>query len=1181
MNIFQNYGKKSNVSEPENEKNKISMEIDSEELKDLIARVREGNKIIGDRKEAKGILIIGETGVGKSTLTYLFAGKRLKVITSETKDFVLDLLASSDYLDHIDISHKKVSQTIIPGKVKHDGNVIWDCPGFGDIGRNATQDIANGFYIQRLFETSDELKFVLVLPEYHTKARGQDAVRVIEHFASMFESVKELKESVCLLVTQVPKEKKQGDIKKTLMSIMEDNKRLDPKAKELMGYFCEKIEIFYALTEPGILENKHYSTFIQSIKQKVKFLQTKTNKINIVVSQRSVPLAEKLFKITYENLSEEIDQLQEALINNCCENCQISEQIDEYFFKSELEITLLENKPHLRDYVTVMSLVALGNNFSDMIEKIDKLGFDNCFSKLNKSIQSTLKIIGHFNGGHNPFVNANEREFFEEKIKETSNQLRFLLKILKAQSFSLFLKETINKFAFIKEKLSNIIGIKARKMEICKTEMNSLYYEKIILFLTHFEEDSNVARNISIAHLCCSKLSFQKKLITDALINGINSYLYWVGNTEAIEFLDKIFEEYKDQLKMLKTENQTEIITELFELNNKKMNILLESANQEILKFLAEPEKNEMFDFIGKGYVILKKLSILAQTPISSNITIAIELINSCLEQCNSENQLRINLMNEADYMQKIYDLSVKSESAAKIEKWVNYFLFLEKIKSLLYVKTKEISSNQQNYNEEQLRKIIFFTSFEMKIDDQLINTSKDPVYIMIQNDAYYQLGATCLQNRNYEEAEKFFIHCIEIDCNYDLAYKGLETLYFKNNNHLKTENTTILERLFEFSIKHFGLLFQKHVILVLDDYVGDRKFFNPLKNESEFLEYLESVLNICSMVQNFDKDADFNIYLKDFFQFLSEIKNKLKNQANFDCFEEEFKKHPKLICETVSESSEFMGISLLEKQINYSIWLENVKLKKNQNFSRGILFENIDMINLTSFYSKLREKTAHMEISLKETDPKYYIKINELTKKIWDNNKMILKDTSICCMRLGDILMCDKNKEAVKYYQDALEQTEQFFNFCEKENHLDLYKQFARKREIAQKLGNLHFSMENYHQAFNVYKKINDYLRIKECLKRLKPVSQNDATFIEEKGDYYCGIGLIEKSVASYHEARVLSKKVDDVVRLYKKIAIALESYKKKIIVKNKKNLTKFKIEKKNLKFEKDLKFFQLNKKN
>ena len=1146
MKFFQNFSKKSIIPEPEKDNGKFSKNDHSEELNDLIERVKEGNKTIGDSKEPKGILILGETGVGKSTLTYLFAGKRLKVICTETNDLVLDLLSNADHLNHIDISHKKVSQTIIPGKVKHEGNVIWDCPGFGDIGRNATQDIANGFYIQRLFETSEELKFVLVLPEYHTKARGQDAVRVIEHFASMFDSVSELKESICLLVTQVPKEKSKEDVKKTLMCIMKDNQRFDPKAKELMGYFCENIEIFYALQEKGLLETKCYSDFIQSIKQKVKYFKTKESTINIVISERSVPLADKLFKITYENLSEDVDKLQEALMNNCLDNCQISDQIDEHFFKTKLEITLLENKPHLREYVTVMSLAALGDIFSSMIDKTHELGFDNCFLKLNESISTTLKIIGHFNGNHNPFVLDREREVFEEKIKETCNHMRFLLKILKAKSLTPFIKEIINKFAFIKQKLSNSIKLKAKKMEICKTEMNCLYYEKIILFLTHYEEDSHVAINISIANLCCSKLLFQTKSINDALINSINSYLYWDGNQEAIEFLDTILEQYKENLKMLKNENQTEIINELFELNNKKILVLLERANQEISKFLSEPEKYDMFDFIEQSHNILKKMSILLQTPISANIVKAMELITSCLEQCSLNKQLRINLMKKADYLQKINDLLPKNEFAAKIEKWVTYFQFSDQIKSLIYIKTKEIYSNKQNYSDEQLKKIIVFTSIDMKLNDQQqsIITSEDPIYLRIQRDAYYDLGVNRLQKKLYEEAEDYFIRCVSIDCHYNLAYKGLETIYFKNNM-LKTENPDVLEILFEFSIKNIGLLFQKHVVLVLNDYVGDRVFFNPLKDQLEVLEYLESILKICEMVHKFDKNQNFDVYVKNFFLFLEEIKNKLKKQANFELLAEEFKKHPKLICETVFEFTEFLGVSLFEKQINYSIWLEHVKLGKNENILTGILNENIEMINDTSFYSKLREKTAHIEISLTETDPEYYRKITELMKMVLNDDKMMLKETSLCCLRLGDILVTnDKKSEAVKYYQQALEQTEIFYHYCESEDHMDLYKQYTRKREIAQKLGDLLFSMENYNQAFAAYKKINEYTKIKECFKRLKIVGHADASFIEEQGDYYYDIGLIEKSVASYHEARVLSKNIDNVVRLYKKIAFSLESY-------------------------------------
>ena len=98
------------------------------------------------------MLILGETGTGKSTLAYLFAGKDLEAVQGPEGDFVID---AKEKIEGVNISHDKVSETKIPTKVKSDsGLAVWDCPGFADIGRESIQEIANSFYIKRLFDMS-------------------------------------------------------------------------------------------------------------------------------------------------------------------------------------------------------------------------------------------------------------------------------------------------------------------------------------------------------------------------------------------------------------------------------------------------------------------------------------------------------------------------------------------------------------------------------------------------------------------------------------------------------------------------------------------------------------------------------------------------------------------------------------------------------------------------------------------------------------------------------------------------------------------------------------------------------------------------------------------------------------------------------------------------------------------
>jgi predicted GTPase len=138
-------------------------------LKDLYKLIGEGHKRIGEQQGDKAILILGETGAGKSTLTSLFKGIPLKAKQSDLGMFVIEAQQQKNQAEGVEIGHSMVSKTKIPAKIESNKGslTVWDCPGFGDQGREQIQDIANAFYIQRLFDTNKELKFILAVPDYH------------------------------------------------------------------------------------------------------------------------------------------------------------------------------------------------------------------------------------------------------------------------------------------------------------------------------------------------------------------------------------------------------------------------------------------------------------------------------------------------------------------------------------------------------------------------------------------------------------------------------------------------------------------------------------------------------------------------------------------------------------------------------------------------------------------------------------------------------------------------------------------------------------------------------------------------------------------------------------------------------------------------------------------------------
>ena len=99
--------------------------IDLPKLKALISAGVEAIPI--DHEHQQAVLVIGDTGVGKSTIMSFLLGSELVVRYDGLKP-TLDNTGK----DPIKIGHEKYSETSIPTKVVIDGRAWYDCPGFKD-----------------------------------------------------------------------------------------------------------------------------------------------------------------------------------------------------------------------------------------------------------------------------------------------------------------------------------------------------------------------------------------------------------------------------------------------------------------------------------------------------------------------------------------------------------------------------------------------------------------------------------------------------------------------------------------------------------------------------------------------------------------------------------------------------------------------------------------------------------------------------------------------------------------------------------------------------------------------------------------------------------------------------------------------------------------------------------------
>jgi GTPase SAR1 family protein len=104
-------------------------------------------------------LVLGDTGVGKTTILSYLGNKKL-VVRMHGLNAVLDGQG-----ERLGIGHDRLSETRVPSKVIIDDLVFFDCAGFGD-NRGEEVEISNSFFVKRLFSLYKNVKILLMIDEH-------------------------------------------------------------------------------------------------------------------------------------------------------------------------------------------------------------------------------------------------------------------------------------------------------------------------------------------------------------------------------------------------------------------------------------------------------------------------------------------------------------------------------------------------------------------------------------------------------------------------------------------------------------------------------------------------------------------------------------------------------------------------------------------------------------------------------------------------------------------------------------------------------------------------------------------------------------------------------------------------------------------------------------------------------
>jgi len=568
-------------------------EEDQKAVKEIIKLIKEGNDRLQSHHE-QGILILGKTGSGKTTLAHVLSGSKMEAIEDDqTGELLVD---AKDHLGNILIGHSMASETRIPNKrvsPNHDV-VIWDCPGFKDT--NTAQEIANAFYIKRMFETNTMLKFLLVVPESNIiDNKGSAFIETVEQFMSGFNDVAMLAGSVSLIITKAAPNRKVVHIENFINKIFEDNQGATNEIKEFVRALFDSttqrsaIHLFHKPSSEGEMPEidlltaiNNNSNYIEANPAMVNMvvsenaqlyannlLQTVSNNFNSILTTISKAITDANIHMTDDNLNvcnQDYDLIAQWMPDNRNHQQLVQHNWDEYFIRLDQLKVLKECMQYYADVQTYEEGIVL---IQDMLKIFAEYTTVNEHHLLSEKMQ------------HYSYVLAQQFEYMKFFGEVSDQQLPDI------RDFTVVL--TRCKRSLLEQYTNAIINL-----ELDTNKPDPKYYTKAIGYLSEYAGEYNCKQNLAIANIKLGDICYDNENKEDALHYYKVSVLYMMEvnnhNTHVYDRMGSIFHsegEYEKAIKCYQVVNNAFRVNKCFKdwLNK-------DSENPYIMKLRAEHLEN-------------------------------------------------------------------------------------------------------------------------------------------------------------------------------------------------------------------------------------------------------------------------------------------------------------------------------------------------------------------------------------------------------------------------------------------------------------------------------------------------------------------------------------------------------------------------------------------------------------
>ncbi|KAF7989470.1 hypothetical protein HCN44_008144 [Aphidius gifuensis] len=356
-------------------------------VKSILNRLNEGERQVKYAEDANIVLVLGNTGAGKSTFVQFMAGNNLSSVAvlnsrgiKTGKYIIID--------EHAKIgtssvnSHTEVPDLVIDVKTN---TSIYDCPGFSDT-RDAEHDIAGTYFIKKVTDIAKKIKFVFMV-NYSSVQSGYDRtdfMRLLKHATNMIKNITKYQDSIAIVATKVDNNESNNEVITTITAFLEEVKQELIKKPDLNN---NMIQFINALLTTNETEDQIYT--------KIGFFK-KPNKAGLLSTM-------KTFQDNKKSL--------EKLLHNNTKFIEIDNSDDfGYTISADSQIYVLDLVKEIKNNIS-SSVADIANlvqehyriSIQKMLNKINL--FSSSMDTIDANVIEAQSFSTHINSGYDKILN--------------------------------------------------------------------------------------------------------------------------------------------------------------------------------------------------------------------------------------------------------------------------------------------------------------------------------------------------------------------------------------------------------------------------------------------------------------------------------------------------------------------------------------------------------------------------------------------------------------------------------------------------------------------------------------------------------------------------------------------------------------------------------------------------------